>query len=215
MKLSENKIIKMLNHLSTLVLIFYILFLVINLFSSTAPITSKSLKGYEVFNVIAKKTKETDNLDHLTTWFKNKVVVQETDRALVHLRFKSYEELFSLPAIGFQLAVLCYWLLIGFLIVCVKRFFLSLTRDEVFTRRNASIIMFASLSLIWLPIIRWLVQELFINCIERLSLNDSGYLLENGEHLFGSETIIGLTLFAFGWAFKVGVNMKNENESFI
>jgi hypothetical protein len=63
--------------------------------------------------------------------------------------------------------------------------------------------------------VNWINQELFLNCIAVLSLNDSGYALQNGASLFGSETFVGLAMLAFGVAFKTGINLRNENESFI
>lgn len=66
-----------------------------------------------------------------------------------------------------------------------------------------------------LPIMNWVTQGLFINCIASLNLNDSGYSLKNGASLFGSETLIGLALLAFGLIFKAAVDIKEENESFI
>ena len=91
----------------------------------------------------------------------------------------------------------------------------ELKNNEVFTQKNASTIMFSSLILLWLPIIRYLSQELLLNCIEKLNLNDSGYALANGASLFGAETFIGIALFAIWLAFRVGVEMKKENEAFI
>jgi uncharacterized membrane protein YidH (DUF202 family) len=133
----------------------------------------------------------------------------------VYLRFKTYSELFSLSAISFQLVYFIYFLSIGFLILSVKLFFKSLTKNEVFTAKNASFIMSCGIILICLPVMRWLTQELFINCIHKLNLNDSGYYLSNGVALLDTETIIGLVLLAFGLAFKVGVDIKQENESFV
>ena len=66
-----------------------------------------------------------------------------------------------------------------------------------------------------LPVMRWITQEFFLNCITKLSLNSSDYMLHNGTHLFDTETIIGLVLLAFGAAFKSGVVLSRENESFI
>ena len=40
-------------------------------------------------------------------------------------------------------------------------------------------------------------------------------MLHNGTHVFDTETIIGLVLLAFGAAFKSGVVLSRENESFI
>ena len=87
--------------------------------------------------------------------------------------------------------------------------------EWAFTDKNASLIIFGSIGLMFLPIMRWITQELFINCIARLNLNNSDYILQNGVHIFSSETIIGLVLLAFGAAFKSGVTLKTENESFI
>lgn len=218
MKLSESRVIKSLNGLATIALVFYILVLLIKLFSSGVPSATKGVKWYEVYNVKAEKYIGNNTISQnngLDTWFENKIVINETKRALISLRFKTYTELFSLSAISFQLAYFIYFLSIGFIILSVKRFFKSLTLNEVFTRKNASIIMFCSVMLMWLPIARWLTQELFINCIHNLNLNDSGYHLSNGVGLLGTETIIGLVLMAFGLAFKVGVDIKQENESFV
>ncbi|MFD2585233.1 DUF2975 domain-containing protein [Pedobacter vanadiisoli] len=218
MKLSESKVIKALNGLATVVLVLYVIILLIKLFSSGVPSATQGIKWYEVYNVKAEpsiKNMVVSRNEGLDKWFNNKVLVSETRRAMVQLRFKTYTELFSLPAIGFQLVYLIYFLSIGFIILSVKRFFKSLTVNEVFTRKNTSIIMWCSVILICLPVIRWLTQELFINCILNLNLNDSGYYLRNGVGLLDTETIIGLVLMAFGLAFKVGVDIKQENESFV
>jgi hypothetical protein len=218
MKLSESKVIKSLNQLATIALIFYIIILLIKLFSSGVPSATKGVKWYDVYNIKAEKYIRNNTVspnNNMDTWFENKIVVNETKRALISIRFKTYSELFSLSAITFQLAYFIYFISIGFVILSVKRFFKSLTRNEVFTRKNASIIIFCSTVLMCLPIARWLTQELFINCIRKLNLNDSGYHLSNGAGLLGTETIIGLVLLAFGLAFKVGVDIQQENESFV
>jgi len=215
MKLSENKIIKTLNSLATVALIFYGIFLLANLFGTGIPKAGKGVKSYMIYNVKVIDDNSNQKIDHLKIWFNNNLVISETDRALIHLRFKNYIDLFSLPALIFQLVQFLYWLSIGFLLWLIKRFFRSLCKNEVFSQKNASTLMFGSLLLIWLPIIRWFSQELFINCIEQLHLNDSSYALANGESLLGSETFIGLALFAFGLAFRAGVDMKKENEAFI
>jgi hypothetical protein len=216
MKLSESKTIKALNTLATIALVLYSIVLLNQLFNSGVPNSGNGIKWYEVYNVKAQPLVKVDSSvgKALGKWFHNKVFVSETKRALVSLRFQTYTELFSYRAVIFQLSYFVYLLSFGFLIFSVKRFFKSLTRNEVFTRKNASIIMMSSLVLMWLPIIKWLTQELFINCIQHLH-NDSGYSFSNGESMFASETIIGLVLMAFGLAFKVGVEIKQENESFV
>jgi hypothetical protein len=184
------------------------------LFSSGAPSNSKSVKGYSLYGVKAEKINAKPS-HSLETWFKNKIVVQPSHRALVHLRFKWYNEVLSVPAVLFQVSIVFYWLLVGYLLFCVKKLFLSFTKDEVFTDKNAFYIMSSALVLMGLPLVNWINQELFLNCIAVLSLNDSGYALQNGASLFGSETFVGLAMLAFGVAFKTGINLRNENESFI
>ncbi|NMN36525.1 DUF2975 domain-containing protein [Pedobacter sp. SG918] len=214
MKLSESKVIKNINRLATIVLVFYFIFLLQQFFTSSSPATSKAVKSYEVYNVkLNYFTNKAE--DPLKSWFNDTVVVQKTDRALVHLRFRSYDQLFSLPALLFQFSIVVYWLLIGAIIILIKMFFQSLTKDKVFTIRNASIIIWGSLLLICLPIARWFSQELFVSCINQLHLNDSKYALSNGEGIIASETVMGLITLAFGLAFKVGVDIKQENESFV
>lgn len=214
MKLSDSKIIKSLNFLATLVLVFYAIFFVSKLCTSGAPSLSNSVKSYTMSNVIAEQ-KDHQLTKTLDKWFNDQTIVQPVNKAKIDLRFKSYSELLHFPAVLFQISQFMYWLLIGFLILCIKLLFSSFNKNEVFTNKNASIILFGALTLIWLPIIGWVTQELFINCIAKLNLNDSGFSLKNGAHLFASETLIGLALMAFGLAFKAGVNIKQENESFI
>ncbi|WP_133577219.1 DUF2975 domain-containing protein [Pedobacter metabolipauper] len=214
MNLSQNKTIKTLNFISTLVLVFYSIFLIIKLFSSGAPRLSKSIKEYEVYDLIAKP-KNLKSARTLDTWFNSKTIVEPTHTALVAMRFKSYAELFSLPAVLFQLSQLIYWLSIGYLLLCVKRLFMSFSMDSVFTVRNTSLIMSGAVVLLFLPIFRWITKELFINCMIKLNLNDSNYDIQNLTKLIGTETLIGLALLAFGLAFKAGVDLKNENETFI
>ncbi|NII82500.1 DUF2975 domain-containing protein [Pedobacter sp. SG908] len=214
MKLSESKVIKNINRLATIVLVFYFIFLLQQFFTSSSPAISKAVKSYEVYNVkLNYFTNKAE--DPLKSWFNDTVVVQKTDRALVHLRFRSYDQLFLLPALLFQFSIVVYWLLIGAIIILIKMFFQSLTKDKVFTIRNASIIIWGSLLLICLPIARWFSQELFVSCINQLHLNDSKYALSNGEGIIASETVMGLITLAFGLAFKVGVDIKQENESFV
>jgi hypothetical protein len=218
MKLSESRVIKTLNGLATIVLVFYIIVLLIKFFSSGVPNASQGIKWYEVYHVKAEPLTKANSISSnngLDKWFNNKVFVSENKKAMVYLRFKTYSELFSLSAISFQLVYFIYFLSIGFLILSVKLFFKSLTKNEVFTAKNASFIMSCGIILICLPVMRWLTQELFINCIHKLNLNDSGYYLSNGVALLDTETIIGLVLLAFGLAFKVGVDIKQENESFV
>lgn len=214
MKLSDSKTIKFLNYSSTLVLVLYTIFILTKLFSSGTPLLSHSIKGYQMYDVIAKD-KDQKLPQNLDKWFNDKLVIQPTHRALVDLRFKSYSELRSFPAVLFQISQVIYWLFIGLIIVCIKKLFMSFNKDEVFTNKNAGMIIFGAVALILLPIIRWITQELFINCITQLKLNDSSYLLQNGTGIIASETLIGLALLAFGVAFKTGVKMKQENESFI
>ncbi|WP_157766324.1 DUF2975 domain-containing protein [Pedobacter ginsengisoli] len=214
MKLSDSKIIKFLNSLATIILVLYAIFIFLKLFSPGAPKMSNSTRGYQVYDVIAKNKDQVLN-QTLGEWFNDRLVVQPTNQSLVHLRFKSPSELFSFPAVLFQISQLIYWLLIGLIIYYIKKLFSSFNKDEVFTKKNATMILFGAITLILLPIIRWITQELFINCIVKLHLNDSGYVLQNGAGLIGSETLVGLTLLAFALAFKAGVNTRQENESFI
>ncbi len=215
MKLSENKIIKSLNTLVTIAIILYCAFLLINLIYSGVPSNGKGIRGYTIYNVQIYDVARKDNTLYLKTWFNNNVIVNNINRAEINIRYKTFKDLYSFSALSFQFSIFFYWLSIGALLIFMKRFFRSLKNNEVFTQKNASTIMFSSLILLWLPIIRYLSQELLLNCIEKLHLNDSGYALANGESLFGAETFIGLALFAFGLAFRVGVDMKKENEAFI
>ena len=106
-------------------------------------------------------------------------------------------------------------LLTGLLILKFKIFFGSLAKDDVFTIKNASLLITCGLILIFMPILDWLNQESLIWCIESLKLNESGYILTNGAKAFTGRTTIGLILFAIDFAFRVGVNLKQENEAFV
>ncbi|MFB2120861.1 DUF2975 domain-containing protein [Parapedobacter sp. 2B3] len=214
MKLSDSRTIKSLDLLTTIALLFYIAFLGTKLFNSGAPALSNSVKGYAVYDIQAKPHDDS-RVRSLDDWFGKKVVVQPTNRALVDLRFKSYDELFSLPALLYQASQLIYWLLIGFLILCIKRLFSSFRKDKVFTTRNASLILWGSAMLMLLPVMRSITQHLFINCITKLNLNDSGYSLQKGVGFIAAETFIGLALLAFGLVFKTAIAIKKENDSFI
>ncbi|WP_379025298.1 DUF2975 domain-containing protein [Parapedobacter deserti] len=186
----------------------------VKLFNSGAPALSNSLKGYAVYDIEAVPH-EPVSVRSLDDWFRKRVVVYPTSSALVDLRFKSYDELFSVPALLYQVSQIFYWLLIGFLILCIKKLFGSFRRDEVFTTRNASLILWGSTVLILLPVMRSITQHLFINCITKLHLNDSGYSLRNGVGFIAAETMIGLALLAFGLVFKTAIDIKKENDSFI
>lgn len=213
MKLSDSKLIKALHLLISFVIVLYFIFIPTNLFMKAAPV-SHSVKGYKVYGVKVEKVDEKSS-HSLDQWFNDAIIVQPTNRALVHVRFKSYDDLFSFPAVLYQASQIIYWLLIGFLIICIKKLFGSFSKDKVFTKRNASLIMIGALVLMWLPIMRWITQNLFINCVNKLDLNDSGYVLHNGLSLLTSETFIGLALLAFGLVFKTAIDIKKENESFI
>lgn len=214
MKLSDSKIIKSLHLIISVIMVFYCIFMIIHIFGRGAPGLSNSIKGYEVYGVEVKEI-GVESTRTLEQWFNDQTIVHTTDRALVHLRFKSSDELYSAPALLYQGSQIIYWLLIGFLILCTQSLFNSFRKDKVFTNWNTSLIMFGAITLMWLPIMRWITQNLFINCINQLNINDSGYSLHNGLSLFGAETFIGLALLAFGLAFKAAVDIKKENESFI
>ncbi|RBQ03274.1 DUF2975 domain-containing protein [Pedobacter miscanthi] len=218
MKLSESKVIKWLNRFAGFALVLYIVILMVSIFNSGVPSAAKGIKWYTVFNVKAEEKVKNNAVsinEGLDNWFNKGFLVSETKMSSVSLRFKSYSDLFSFSAITFQLAYLFYFLCIGLLILLVKLFFKSLTKDEIFTRKNVSIIIYSSVILMLLPSIRWITQEFLINCITKLKLNDSGYVISNGASFFGTETLIGLVLLAFGLAFKVGVDIKQENEAFV
>ncbi|GEM_PF-733633 len=223
MKLSNNNTARYLYYLSCIVMVFYILFLVSNLFTSGIPAAGSGLKAYQVYNVniIPKDTNSQANqqkdisqaLDH---WFNDTLIISPYQgKGLVQLRFQSLKELLSFSSILYQIAQLCYWFLIGLLILFVQKLFKSFSDNTFFTDKNASLIIFSSICLLLLPVTRWITQEFFLNCITKLSLNNSDYMLHNGTHVFDTETIIGLVLLAFGAAFKSGVVLSRENESFI
>lgn len=223
MKLSNNNTAKYLYYFSNVAMIFYIIFLAVNVFSSGIPSSGKGVKAYNVYdvkiapkNIETSQSQQTDVSETLDRWFNDTLIIRPVQgKGLVLLRFQSISELFSFPAIVYQISQLFYWFLIGFLIFCIRKLFKSFNNNTIFTDKNASLIIFGSIGLMFLPIMRWITQELFINCITKLNLNNSDYILQNGAHVFSSETIIGLVLLAFGAAFKSGVTLKTENESFI
>lgn len=223
MKLSTNNTARYLYYLSRVVMVFYVLFLASNLFSSGIPAVGSGLKAYGVYNVNiipkaadgpANQQKDvSQTLDH---WFKDTLIISPYQaKGFVQLRFQSLKELLSFSSILYQTAQLCYWILIGLLILVVQKLFKSFSNNTFFTDKNASLIVFSSFCLMLLPVMRWITQEFFLNCITKLNLNSSDYMLHNGTHLFDTETIIGLVLLAFGAAFKSGVVLSRENESFI
>ncbi len=223
MKPSNNNTARYLYYLSCIVMVFYILFLASNLFNSGIPAAGSGLKAYEVrnVNIIPKDTnsqaKQPKNVSQaLDHWFKDTLIISPYQgKGLVQLRFQSPRELLSFSSILYQTAQLFYWILIGLLILVVQKLFKSFSNNTFFTDKNASLIVFSSFCLMLLPVMRWITQEFFLNCITKLSLNNSNYVLHNGAHLFDTETVIGLVLLAFGAAFKSGVALRRENESFI
>ncbi|MES2652159.1 MAG: DUF2975 domain-containing protein [Bacteroidota bacterium] len=216
MKLSEHKIIKTLNVLATIALVVYVIGLIAQLFTSSSPSISKAIKSYEVHNIRLEGTQDFAKPGELLkSWFKDNVVVRESNNAVVYLRFRNTHELFSMPALLFQFVYFSYWLFIGILIFNLKMFFASLRKDEIFITKNVYRINIVGFILLLLPLGRWLMQELFINCISSLKLNDSGYVLTNGALLSGTETYCGLIIIALALAFKVGVDIKQENELFV
>lgn len=215
MKLSESRLIRNLDRFATAALIFYVIFILVKVFSTSAPALSKSVKGYDMYGVQVRVSDKSDPKASLEDWFRNKVVVRKTNIGTVEVRFKTYSQLFSFPAIIFQIAQYLHWICIGLLALGTKYFFASLRRDNVFTAKNGRIIISMGFLLMLLPLLGWLAQELFINCIATLNLNDSGYLLSNGRKFFDSTTLVGLVVIALGLAFKVGVQIKQENEAFV
>ncbi|WP_293938335.1 hypothetical protein [Sphingobacterium sp. UBA5996] len=223
MKFLRYKTARYLYYLSRMVMVFYILFLGSNLFKSGIPSLGTGVKAYGIYNVniIPKNTDiyandQNEISNPLNHWFNDKLIIHPVPlKAFVQVRFQSYKELFSFPSILYQIAQLSYWLIIGFLIFFVQKIFKSFSNNIFFTAENASLIIFSSVCLILLPIIRWVTQELFIQCITNLGLNNSDYILQNGTHFFDTETIIGLVLLAFGAAFRAGDVLSRENESFI
>ena len=214
MRLSEHRTIKGLNVISTLIIGFYILFIIIKLFSQGTPTASNSIKGFMLYDMMAKpkNLKDTRSLEE---WFDSKIIVDPTFKALVSLRVKSSIQLYSTSGILFQCSQLIYWLAIGYLLLCIKMLFSSFSKDQVFTSKNALIITTGAIIMMALPLIRWLTKELFISFINTMNLNDSGYTITNASSILGSETLIGFALLAFGLVFRAGVDLKNENESFI
>ena len=214
MKLSENKTIKVLNIISTGILGLYIIFLIIKLISPGSPAASNSVKGFSVYDMVAKP-KDLKHTRTLEDWFSSKVIVEPTYKAFINLRIKSNDELYSFPSLLFQFSNLIYWLAIGYLLLCVKMLFSSFSKNKVFTTKNANLITSGAIVMLALPVIRWATNELFINLIVKMNLNDSSYAIQNQTGISGSETLIGIALLAFGLAFRAGVDLKNENEAFI
>ena len=215
MKLSESRLIRNLDRFATAALIFYVIFILVKVFSISAPALSKSVKGYEMYGVQVKVPANENTNASLEDWFKKKVIVNKTNLGMVEVRFKTYSQLFSFSAIIFQIAQYFQWICIGLLALGTKCFFASLRKDEVFTARNGRMIIAMGFLLMLLPLLGWLAQELFLNCIAILNLNDSGYVLNNGRKFFDSTTLVGLVVIALGLAFKVGVQIKQENEAFV
>lgn len=214
MKLSENKTIKVLNIMSTGILGLYIIFLIVKFFSPGSPAASNSVKGFSVYDMVAKP-KDLKHTRTLDDWFSSKVIVEPTYKALISIRIKSNDELYSFPALLFQFSYLIYWFAIGYLFLCIKMLFSSFNQNKVFTQKNTHLITSGAVVMLALPIIRWVTNELFINLIVKMNLNDSSYAIQNQTGISGPETLIGVALFAFGLAFRAGVDLKNENEAFI
>jgi len=214
MRLSENKTIRVLNIMSTGILCLYIIFLIVKIFSPGSPAASNSVKGFNIYDMVAKP-KNLTNARSLEDWFSSKVIVEPTYKALISIRIKSNDELYSFPSLLFQFTNLVYWLAIGYLLLCVKMLFSSFSKNKVFTTNNAHLITSGAIVMLALPAIRWATNELFINLIVKMNLNDSSYTIQNQTSISGSETLIGIALLAFSLAFRAGVDLKNENEAFI
>ena len=214
MELSENKTIKTLNIISTGILGIYIILLIVKLFSTGSPSASNAIKGFGVYDMVAKP-KDLKHNRTLEDWFSARIIIEPTYKALISVRLKSNVELYSFSALAFQFSQLIYWLSIGYLLLCVKMLFNSFSRDKVFTVRNAFIIRSGAIVLLILPCIRWVTNELFLNLIIKMNLNDSNYAIQNQTGILDTETLVGLALLAFGFAFRAGVDIKNENEAFI
>ncbi|MBO9595609.1 MAG: DUF2975 domain-containing protein [Niabella sp.] len=220
MKIADSRIIKILDRVSGAVFLFALLVLLIKICSSGAPALSNSIKGYEVNDIYVTRQVAPDTTHHdpnktLDQWFKKTTVVQPHNKALVHLRFKTYKELLNPAALLFQLAYYSYYIIIVLAAFQLKMFFGNLSRNEVFTKRNTRKLFITGLLFMLIPLIKSIQNVLFIKAVNSLNLNDSGYAFSYSFRLVAHETVFGVMIIVFSLVFKAGTDVQRENESFI
>ncbi|MET4082802.1 hypothetical protein ABIB40_002766 [Pedobacter sp. UYP30] len=147
MKLSDNKVIAVLNNLSTVFLFLFIIVSIFRLFGSGAPKNSKSVAGFQINNLIAAP--RNPEVQTLNDWFSKTIIVSQTNLAAIDLRIKKRTQLYSWPSAIYQIAQLFYWLLIAYLVLALKLVFSALKKDKVFTPKNTYIILSAGVVLIF------------------------------------------------------------------
>ncbi|WP_129715707.1 DUF2975 domain-containing protein [Pedobacter sp. SYP-B3415] len=217
MNKTQSILLRVLYALSNFAVVVYVIAFVVNVLTSASPATSKAIKSFQLedINVTRRQHQELTPSQTLEGWFKNNVIVHEYKRGTVHLRFRSWNELMSFPAVSFQLGWLLYWLIIGLVVLGVRQLLAALRKNMIFTRRNILWLQVIGFSLIALPLSGWLMKELFIHCISEMGMNDSGYLLHNASRFTSSETIWGSILLVIAFVFRTGAQLKEENESFV
>ncbi|MCF3110748.1 DUF2975 domain-containing protein [Niabella sp. CC-SYL272] len=220
MKIADSRIIKILDRISGAVFLFTLLVLLVKIFSSGAPALSGSVRGYQINNITAKPQKRPDTTYHdpgktLDQWFKKTIIVQPHNEALVHLRFKTYKDLLNPVTVLFQLAYYSYYIIIVLAAFQLKMFFGNLSRNEVFTKKNTRKLFITGLLFMLIPLIKSIQNVLFIEAINGLNINDSGYSFSYSFRLVSPETIFGAMMIVFSLVFKAGTDVQQENEAFI
>ncbi len=216
--IADTYIIRLLNGLATCAFIGACIFLAFKVFSSNSPALSNSIRSYEMSDIRLTNPAKLyrPGGDGLDRWFKDSVIVTPyTDKASVILRFRSKQELFSAPALVFQLSYYIYFIMIVVIIYLIKRFINALAKNDIFIARNIRYLQWVAVLLIALPVIRWITQKLLLRCIEALRMNDSGLEMVPGSSWYSSTTYIGFLVLALALVFKAGRSIQQENEDFV
>lgn len=222
MMFSKSPVIKFLDRIAGAAFLMALLVLLIKIFFPGPLFENKPVRIYTIQKIIAYKPIRLLKIDS-ATYYKQQEQIREqtltvkTDRtATLDLRFKKNEQLYHPVAILFQLAFYSFYILIVLATFQLKMFFGNISKDEFFSSDSVKRLFLTGLFFICIPVVEKIQGSLFIDTINTLLLNDSGYILHNdGISIFSSLTAFGIMMIIFSLIFKVGVSIKNENEDFV
>ena len=210
MKLSNNWLIIVLNAFSTLLLLVAIGFLIHLIVTEYFPFERNGQRTFKVSSLVTEKPRKMQ-----TPLTKMKIIVQESKVVDISVDLTENYNSRSLLPLFFQILKIISEIFGIITLYLFNLFLRSLYKDEIFTRKNANLLISIGLILIFMPVLSWYSQQILLWGIDSLKLNHSGYILNNNEKLFEGESVVGLIILVIGFVFRVGVNIKLENESFV
>ena len=223
MMFSKSPIIKFLDRIVGAAFLLALLALLIKIFFPGPLIESKPVRVYAVNNISISKSIQIERKDFPEYYKKRQeeqqqavMVVRRDSTGTVSLWFKKYEQLYQPWAILFQLVFYSFYILFVLATFQLKMFFGNICRDQIFSPDSVKRLFLTGLFFICIPVIEKIQGSVFVKTIEELQLNDSGYTFTNdGISIFSFLTVFGIMMIIFSIIFKVGVNIKNENEDFV